>query len=83
MNAVSSKMVKAVRSEAIKTASELMLVAFASVLYDKMGLSDEDVKRALQETVNVADSVNKDYVTFEDYKKALFEEHGIRIDFLM
>lgn len=56
-----------------------MIASFVITLHDKWGWGHVRIKRLLEQVNDVFDSIDKDYVTIEDIKKAIFEETGILI----
>ena len=65
--------------DAINYATNAMIISFAICLHDKWGWGHVRIKRLLEQVDDVFDSIDKDYVTIEDIKKAIFEETGILI----
>ena len=58
-------------------AAMLCSVAFGTVLRDKRGFTVEETKETIQDVNYLVDSINKDYVSFDDLVKEL-EKDGIR-----
>lgn len=65
--------------DAINYTTNAMIVSFAICLHDKWGWGHVRIKRLLEQVDDVFDSIDKDYVTIEDLRKAIFEETGILI----
>lgn len=64
----------------IDTATDGMIIMLLYVLADKSGLDDNELAKVLNDVTYVADSINKGYVTLQDLKDVLKEEHGITIE---
>jgi len=64
---------------AINYATNAMIASFAICLHDKWGWGQVRLKRLLDQVNETFDCIDKDYVTIEDIKKAIFEETGILI----
>lgn len=50
------------------------------VLYDKLGLTDQQIESYMKHVSDLSESVSKDYVDIPDMIKAIKEEHGININ---
>lgn len=62
---------------ATRFAVEAYSAAVAWVLYDKLHFGKKKLQMALKQIEDLFDSVNGDYLTIEDIKKALAEECDI------
>lgn len=65
--------------DAINYTTNAMIASFAICLHDKWGWGKVRLKRLLDQVNETFDCINKDYVTIEDIKKAIFKETGILI----
>ena len=61
----------------IDTATDGMIIMLLYVLADKHDFDDMQLAQVLQDVTYVADSVHKDYISLDDLKGVLKEEHGI------
>lgn len=50
------------------------------VLYDKLGLSDEQIESYMKHLSELSESITDSYVDIPDMIKAIKEEHGININ---
>lgn len=71
---------KAEYQRGVDTATDGMIVMLLYVLADKKGLDDNELAQVLNDVTYVADSIDKGYVTLQDLKDVLKEEHGINIE---
>lgn len=66
--------------KAIDYAVSGMIASFAMVLHDKWGWGQTRIKRLLDQVDDQFDSIDKDYVTIEDFQKVIFDEIGICLE---
>lgn len=66
---------KGIRDEAVSYTMTL----FLTVLCDKHGATDEELKQFWQETCYLSESVSKGYVSLADLRRALRTERGIEV----
>ena len=64
----------------IDTATDGMIIMLLYVLADKNKLDDNELAQVLNNITYVADSIDKGYITLQDLKDVLKEEHGITIE---
>lgn len=68
---------KRIESDIYGKVCHFFAVATASVLADKLGFNAVKTGQVLKAIQDLADSINSDYVTLEDYEQTLDEEYGI------
>lgn len=66
-------------SEAVDKAFLLMLGLPILVLHDQWGFGKVRLERFIDQVFELYDSFNKDYLTFDDIHKVLWEEAGVKI----
>lgn len=71
--------VKNLKNEATNIGIKYALVLFLSVMRDKEGYGLKRIKRVYKEALELADSINKGYVKWDDLEKALQVESDINI----
>lgn len=67
------------KRDAMQYATTSCYAVFLTVMKDKEGVENEDLKRIFDEINYLADSISKGYVTIEELRETLLEESGIEI----
>ena len=65
--------------ESVQTLIELTLGLPVMVMHDKHGWGQTRLERLADQILELYDSYEKEYLTLEDIRKALWEEAGVRI----
>lgn len=60
---------------------EFITVLTMWILIDKHNAPDEDVQQFNEEIRYLCDSIEKGYVSYPDIRRALYEEHGMEVEF--
>lgn len=60
---------------------EFMMNLALWILVDKHGAPTEDVQQFNEEVKYLCDSIDKGYVSYPDIRRALYEEHGMEVEF--
>lgn len=69
---------KRTRESTIEKTAELYSVAVAMVLRDKWGFGQKRLQRFMKQLEDMFDSLDKEYVSFDDCKEVLYKECGIK-----
>lgn len=67
------------KSDAIKYASDRLFLVLACCLHDKWGWGETRIFRLIAQINDLFDSIDRDYVSFEDLAQDLEETAGIKI----
>lgn len=73
--------IKKIKSQAADKALKYGLVLFLTVMRDKEGYGLKRLQRVYENMIELADSINKGYVNWQDLETTLFEESNIKIHF--
>lgn len=82
--AILEKRIQTAMNTAKKAGIEYAGIAYniisVMVLYDKLGLSDEQIESYMKYVSELSESITQEYVDIPDMIKAIKEEHGIAIN---
>lgn len=67
-------------SEAIKFASYQFMYLSLMILRDKYGFGKKRLGDFVESVVELMDSVQKDYLTLDDMKNAIYDETGVTLE---
>lgn len=67
------------RKKALEELSEVMFVAVASVLWDKLSFGADETRQTLQQIMRKFEDISDGTVSLNDLKSTLYEECGIVI----
>jgi predicted ferric reductase len=73
--------VKKMKEEATNAGLKYAVLLFFTVMRDKEGYGIKRLKRIFDETTELADSINKGYVKWQDLEKVLEDEADIKLYF--
>ena len=71
---------KKIKSAAINTAIEYMMIAFIQFLGDKRGWKQKTICEAIKYCVNHAEAIVGDYTTLEEARQDVWENYGIKFE---
>lgn len=79
MYARASEYIKREVDAKLRLCTKLYYACIAKAMLDKLGCTLEQVETVLRDVENTCDSVNQDYITFDDLLKMLKDEYGLEI----